>query len=170
MLKNYFFHLLLAGIAGFILGFSIRLAWEGNQFIIAQWEDEPMVVICPDSRVTPLRVQRAIEWWGIREYKISHYHYDESNSICGVSTYLEGIIFIRATGDTGHDFYAITSRLAFKEKMISASILLPNRHRDMPRLLEHELGHALGLGHVDVVGHMMHPVHEYGGEKFWIPD
>ena len=40
----------------------------------------------------------------------------------------------------------------------------------MNRLLEHELGHALGLGHVEEPGHMMHPIHSHGGEKFWIPD
>ena len=54
--------------------------------------------------------------------------------------------------------------------MVSAQIILPNENKHMPRLLEHEFGHAFGMRHVDKIGHMMHPIHEYGGELFWIPD
>ena len=35
--------------------------------------------------------------------------------------------------------------------------------------LEHELGHALGLGHVEVEGHIMHPMYMQIGRNFWIP-
>ena len=55
-------------------------------------------------------------------------------------------------------------------KMISAEIIIPNEQKYRPRLLEHELGHAFGMRHVEKQGHMMHPIHEQGGENFYIPD
>lgn len=161
---------ILSGLFGFVLGFSFRIAWQESRFIVALWEDEPIVVVCPDSELTPFRVNQAIEWWGIREFKISHYHYDNDNTICSQGTFVEGIIFIRGTGEIEKEFYATTARFTLKDKMLSASILLPNRNKHMPRLLEHEIGHALGMSHVEEPGHMMHPIHEFGGEKFWIPD
>jgi hypothetical protein len=168
MKKIYF--LILSGVVGFALGFVIRYQVEGNKFVLAEWKEPPVVVICPDSQVTPFRVNQAIEWWGIRNFEIDYYHYDEGGHICDDGLFTQGIIFIRGQGYITKDLYAVTTRLAIKGEMKSASILLPNDNKHLPRLLEHELGHALGLTHVEKPGHMMHPIHEYGGEKFWIPD
>ena len=170
MLKRKTLAVLLAGLAGFVLGFCFRLTIEGSSFVIAEWDKEPIVVVCPDSTLTPYRVGLAIEWWQIREFKISHFHFDQTNSICNKGRFIEGIIFIRATGGLGPEFYATTSRFTVGKRLLSADINLPNKNNNMPRLLEHELGHALGLGHVEKLGHMMHPIHSMGGEKFWIPD
>jgi hypothetical protein len=137
---------------------------------VAEWTQEPIVVVCPDSSVSAYRVGRAIEWWQIRDYKISHFHIDKNNSICSKGRFMEGIIFIRGEGKIDKEFYATTSRFTVGKNMMSADILLPNKNKNMPRLLEHELGHALGFGHVERLGHMMHPIHSHGGEKFWIPD
>ena len=162
---------MLSGLFGFAIGYSLRLNLEYSHFVIANWEYEPMVVVCPDSEVSAYRINRAIEWWGIRGYRINGYHHDIDNKICGIGNFVEGIIFIRADDrELDPEFYAVTSRQTSLEKMLSASITLPNKNKNLHRLLEHELGHALGLGHVDVNGHMMHPILEQGGERFWIPD
>ncbi len=170
MLNRKFWCVLLSGIIGFALGFCLRMALEGSTFVVGEWDQEPVVVVCPDSGLSPYRVGRAIEWWQIREYKISHFHFDKDGSICNRGRFMEGIIFIRADGEIQKEFYATTARFAIGKTVLSADILLPNENKDMPRLLEHELGHALGLGHVEKVGHMMHPIHAQGGESFWIPD
>ena len=34
---------------------------------------------------------------------------------------------------------------------------------------EHELGHAFGYAHVEIEGHVMHPIFDKMGPKFWIP-
>jgi len=168
-MKN-FLCVFLAGVVGFIIGFIIRLEVEADKFIIAVWDDDPVIVVCPDSQITPYRVNRAIDWWRIRGHNVSYYHYDNDNIICNKGLFVPGIIFVRGTGDLPEENYAITTRLALKEDMIAASILIPNRNKHMSRLLEHELGHAFGMTHVEKPGHMMHPIHEYGGEKFWVPD
>jgi predicted Zn-dependent protease len=80
------------------------------------------------------------------------------------------MILIRGEGELLPDTYAVTSRLTILNNMVSAQIIIPNEHKYMPRLLEHELGHAFGMRHVEKTGHMMHPIHERGGELFWIPD
>tara|TARA_R100000664_G_C2724427_1_gene116823 strand:- start:239 stop:751 length:513 start_codon:yes stop_codon:yes gene_type:complete len=170
MLKRYYYwFLFLSGIIGFTLGVTLKVAWEESQFILAEWEDDPILVICPDSKLTNYRVNRAVEWWGIRGYNIAYVHWDRDNEICK-NSWSNGMILVRGEGELLPDTYAITSRLTILNKMVSAQIILPNEHKFMPRLLEHEIGHALGMKHVEEIGHMMHPIHEQGGEKFWIPD
>ena len=39
----------------------------------------------------------------------------------------------------------------------------------LTNVVEHELGHALGFGHVEVEGHLMNPEFEKMSSKFWIP-
>ena len=161
----------MAFIFGFSLGYLFKLNLEAGSFVVARWEKEPIVVICPDSKVSAYRVNLAVEWWGIRGYKISTYHFDDDNKICSLGRFVEGIVFIRATDqELSQGLYAVTTRKNYLEKMLAATITLPNENRNMHRLLEHEIGHALGLGHVEVDGHIMHPILERGGERFWIPD
>ena len=116
------------------------------------------------------RVDLAVVWWGIRGHEFSYVHWDNDNQICNKGTFVYGMIFIRGEGELLPDTYAVTTRLAIAGKMKSASIVIPNENRYMPRLVEHELGHALGFTHVEKSGHMMHPIHELGGEIFYIPD
>ena len=170
MLSRRYLYVFLAGVAGFVLGFFFRVALEGSNLVVAEWREEPIIVVCPDSSLSPVRVAQAIEWWNIRGFKISHFHFDQTNTICSEGRFMDGIIFIRAVGKIDPEFYATTARFTVGSRLFSADILLPNRNRNMDRLLEHELGHALGLTHVEELGHMMHPIHSLGGEKFWIPD
>ena len=169
MLKKYYkLWLLFSGTIGFILGLSLKIAWEESRFIIAEWDEDPILVVCPDSQVSKYKVHKAVEWWAIRGYDIDFIHWDKNNKICS-NKWSQGMILLRGEGELLPNSYAITSRLAILNKMVSAQIIIPNDNRYMPRLLEHELGHAFGMRHVEKVGHMMHPIHEYGGELFWIP-
>ena len=168
--RYYFLWLALSGIVGFAIGVAMKTAWEESRFIIGEWDDDPIIIVCPDSELTNYRVHQAVDWWGIRGYDVAYVHHDKDNRICSKGQWSKGVIFIRAQGQLLPHTYAITSRLTILNEMISASIILPNEHKHKPRLLEHELGHAFGMRHVDVIGHMMHPIWEQGGEKFWIPD
>jgi hypothetical protein len=170
MLKRYYlWWLLLSGVIGFAIGVGIKTAWEESKFIIGEWEEKPMVIVCPDSELTSYRVHKAVEWWGIRGYEVEYIHWDKNNKICS-KKWSQGMILIRGEGELLPDTYAVTSRLTILNNMVSAQIIIPNEHKYMPRLLEHELGHAFGMRHVEKTGHMMHPIHERGGELFWIPD
>ena len=171
MLRKYYsLWLILSGLFGFALGLHIKIAWEESKFIIADWEKDPVLIICPDSELTKHRVYSAVEWWAIRGYNIGDIHWDKEDKFCSKGRWSEGVIFIRAEGELLPDTYAVTSRLTILDNMVSAVITLPNEQKYRPRLLEHELGHAFGMRHVEKIGHIMHPIHEQGGEKFWIPD
>jgi hypothetical protein len=67
------------------------------------------------------------------------------------------------------DSVGVTRRMIVTGTVISAEIVIPNRDANIPLILEHELGHALGLNHVNSLGHIMHPFIDHAGKKFWIP-
>lgn len=170
MLGRSFLYISLAAIFGFSLGFYLKNAWEESKFIIAEWDEDPILVVCPGSAITENRVNKAIEWWMKRNYNFSYVHWDTNNKVCDKGLFSKGIVFIRDGGDLSDDSYAITTRLAIANKMMSASISIPNKNRYMPRLLEHEMGHAMGMRHVNHLGHIMHSIYDYSGENFYIPD
>jgi hypothetical protein len=163
MLRKNLLVILLAGLVGFGLGFFIRMNIESNKFVLAAWENDPVVIICPDSHITSYRVALAMEWWGIRGHEFAYYHFDEDNKICSKGLFITGVVFIRGEGELLPDTYAVTTRLAIAGKMKAASITLPNENKFMPRLLEHELGHALGFLHYNMINHLMNQKWTMGG-------
>ena len=80
MLKRYYsLWLTLAGIVGFSIGVAIKTTWEESKFIIGQWKDDPIIIVCPDSQVSNYRIHKAVEWWGIRGYDFAYVHFDNEN-------------------------------------------------------------------------------------------
>jgi hypothetical protein len=162
--------LLLAFVIGFIVGYGTKKYYYSSKFLVGKWEQDPIVVICPSSRVNVYRVMDAIDWWKDKGYNINNYHYDIDNTICSKGRFIQGVIFIRDKKEIGENILAETSRFMMIFEIVSAEINFPDSNRYLPRLLEHELGHALGFGHVEEQGHIMHPILEMTGENFWIPE
>lgn len=162
--------LLFAFVIGFFIGFGIKLLYYDNNFVVAQWKQDPFIVICPSSKVDAYRVSLAVQWWENKGYSIAGYHFDEDAVVCSQGRFVEGIIFIRDKRHIEPEIYAETSRFSVAFEVKSAEINLPNKNRFLSNLLEHELGHALGFSHVEAEGHIMNPILERTGEKFWIPD
>ena len=53
--------------------------------------------------------------------------------------------------------------------ILGANIIIRPGTYTIKNLLTHEFGHAFGYTHVKELGHIMHPVTEKMGDKFWIP-
>lgn len=162
--------ILFCFLVGFGIGFYFKSLFYKNNFVVGQWDEPPMIVVCPSSSIDRHRVSLAIEWWRKKGHTIKGFHYDEQDIICSVGRFVNGIIFIRDKKEIESQIYAETYKFNIGTNILSAEINMPDKNRFLARLLEHELGHALGYSHVEIQGHIMHPFLELTGNSFWIPD
>tara|TARA_B100001093_G_scaffold520343_1_gene614868 strand:- start:860 stop:1366 length:507 start_codon:yes stop_codon:yes gene_type:complete len=161
--------LFLTLIFGFCLGLTIKRVYEANVFHAWVWPEPPIVINCYGKVLPEIVVVRAIDYWTIRGFPISFYEMNPSKETCANDS-IEGFIIIRRDPSLENiNVLGQTARHTQLKWMRSAVISLRPGSYNLDLLLEHELGHALGLGHVEVEGHIMHPMYMQIGSKFWIP-
>lgn len=146
----------------------VESVYSRQKFIAGAWEKEPLVVICRDSKIRIATVLNAINYWETKGFKTDHYIVDYENYVCSQSFPI-GFIIIRHEGEMPEDSIGVTRRMIVSGTVVSAEIIIPNDEVNVPLILEHELGHALGLNHISIPGHIMHPFIDRAGDKFWIP-
>ena len=146
----------------------IESAYSKHEVVAGSWERKPLVVICRDSEIRIATVLNAINYWELKGFKTDHYIIDYENYVCSQSFPL-GFIIIRHNGDMPADSIGVTRRMIISGTVIAAEIIIPNSEVNVPLILEHELGHAFGLNHISIPGHIMHPFIDRAGDKFWIP-
>ena len=137
---------------------------------VAQWERTPTVVICEHAPVERKDVRSAISWWTERGYFFYHGIYLRGNrttEICrnpDPTGYILIHLVTQETFDPG-DNLAVTHFYVDNDtrEIHWAKIYLKPRVRE--RVLEHELGHALGWMHTKQRGHLMNEKLIYGGWK-----
>ena len=129
----------------------------------AEWKMLPRIRICPDSGVSITRATRAIKYWEKLGYEFGAIVGDPF-SMCMTPKHGEILITI-PDGDFNNNHMAATRLYTGIESgdIVRAKIqMLPhNAHKD--RVLEHEIGHALGWQHYRQRYHIMHPEWRYGG-------
>ena len=163
------FKLFLVGVLGFIIGISGKVVYEKTVFHAFKWGDPPVIINCYGKPLPEAVVVRAIDYWTLRGFPIAFYEMNPSKETCS-HEYIEGFIIIRRD-ELPNDPKALakTARLTRLTWVVAGVIKLKPGTYNLDLLLEHELGHALGLGHVEVEGHIMHPLYMSMGTKFWIP-
>jgi hypothetical protein len=144
----------------------------------AYWQDHPTIKVCKILRISKTRVEKALDYWRRLGYTFEEVIYDdESISCAGRPMYGEIIITI-----PGQDFdyrnIAITRRTMVLPQiwfpgddhtndnmgaLIYAKIFLQEKEVTKERVLEHEIGHALGWDHTARRYHLMHKNWESGG-------
>jgi len=138
----------------------------GDPIKLHDWGNTPQVKICEEEGISIARVQKALSWWERLGYSFGDPIIDSEARACRDKNILwNGIIF--TLPHTGYDYkyYALTEtyRDTDKDELIMARIYIREDAVTKERVLEHEIGHALGWQHYSQKYHMMHPDWKEGG-------
>ena len=128
-----------------------------------EWGAPPDVRICSSTQVPTYRAQKALQYWRILGYKFGEVRRDLL-STCMNPRYGEIIITI-PEGNFSNTHMAATRLYTSNStgKIVKAKIFILPKNRFKERVLEHEIGHALGWSHYRQKYHMMHPSWFAGG-------
>jgi hypothetical protein len=130
----------------------------------AKWKIIPSIRVCASTKARLTRVEHAAWYWKKLGYKFDSIFVDHRTS-CSEPKYGE-IIITLPEGNSFNNGHLASTRL-YTEK-ISGNIakakifILPNNTKK-ERVLEHEIGHALGWRHHGQKFHIMHPNWMEGG-------
>lgn len=165
---NAFLHVLTDPITIFILLFLLIAV----PFIIiiiyakpsvpeqkAAFESDPLVIICDDSQYSLQEVYLALEFWEKLGYKFV----DVIDKFPCDDGIIDGAITIQLADQDFDDTNLAVTKVLIDEdsQKITAARIQVFEVKD--RVLEHELGHALGWEHYTVNGHIMNPARSNGG-------
>ena len=130
-----------------------------------KWHFHPNVVICDYAPTTEEDVIKAIEWWKNLNYNISFASSNYSKTNC-YKQKPYGYILITLVSGVSYNEGSLATTMIYSDKntneILWARIELKNGMVE-DRVLEHEIGHALGWMHVNKNGHMMNKRLSDGG-------
>tara|TARA_R110002020_G_scaffold74257_13_gene190192 strand:- start:1996 stop:2610 length:615 start_codon:yes stop_codon:yes gene_type:complete len=136
----------------------------------ATWHKMPAIVVCTHAPVEKEKVQKSIKFWkklGYRFHSSVYFKESRSAEACMSDNPVGYIVIDLVTQKTfgNYDDMAITHfYIDNRTREIHwARIYLKTNVEE--RVLEHELGHALGWMHSTTTGHLMHKKWVHGGWK-----
>jgi hypothetical protein len=165
-MKNLIF-IIISFSLGFLIGFLSKFTYELNTFKPYDWQEPPVIINCYGKKFSKLHIIRAIEYWTVRNHKLGGYIHRPSSYLCD-NEWLEGYIILRVDEKMSGVTLARTKRYTSLNNVVGAVISFQPDSFNLYLLNEHEIGHALGYSHVDVKGHVMHPIHESMGLDFYM--
>ena len=129
----------------------------------AEWKEAPRVRVCASTEASISRVQEAVKYWEIIGHKFDGVFMDHRID-CSEPYYGEIIITLP---ESDFNNKHIASTRLYTEKITGniakVKIFIYPRSVKKDRVLEHELGHALGWKHHKQKFHIMHPNWLEGG-------
>ncbi len=144
------------------------LAWLAGRSPIqdGHWLESPTIYVCKGTPIKESRVRRAISYWKRLGYSVNGPIMQSEIPACYTGNYKPGAIVIDIPGQSFDLKYSAMTR-AYRQKktreIVGARIEIQASWCSKERVLEHEMGHAFGWGHIRRQYHIMHPEHEHGG-------
>tara|TARA_R110001583_G_scaffold31043_6_gene106597 strand:+ start:9700 stop:10275 length:576 start_codon:yes stop_codon:yes gene_type:complete len=130
-----------------------------------KWFEAPNVVVCKFAPVDAARVRRALSVWKRLGYSFGSVVYNDESSRCIGEDY-KGFIVIDLIGQDFIEPNLAMTRVYYDKRwsrIIGAKIQIKQTSAERDRVLEHEIGHALGWKHFSRRYHLMNPKWETGG-------
>ena len=121
------------------------------------WAFKPTVKVCKVASISDARVRRAISYWERLGYKFDEVIYDDESMSCAMGPRFGEIVItlLDQTFDWSKLAVTRTARNTITGFIIHSKIQLPPVNQTKERVLEHEIGHALGWGHTFRTQHLM---------------
>jgi hypothetical protein len=132
------------------------------------WPHNPDILICDSSRVTISRVNKAVDFWRPLGHSFGNIRKAlPDNIFCARGEPPYGVIMI----DIPSQGFNFNSHLGTTKtwwntttgEIIKSKIEIKTGWESTERVLEHEIGHALGFSDNSITGHMMHRAWIKGG-------
>ena len=158
-------------VTGFCIGLGIKFIYETKTFKPYYWDRPPIIANCYGDDFSELQMIRAIDYWTTRGHNIGFYEHNPPESICKSDEMIYGFIILRKAGRFEMDAHTLANTRRMTSGLIIKSVEIRYKpgSQNLTLINEHELGHAFGYAHVEIVGHVMHPIFDKMGPKFWIP-
>ena len=133
-----------------------------------EWKEPPSILLCPDGPVTVRRIERAMQYWQRLDYTFGPIvHALPGSQDCIRGGARDGTITIDIPSQDfqfgTHLGQTKTWRWTATDEIFKARIEIIPAWGDSERILEHEIGHALGWMDMNSNGHIMHRAWASGG-------
>jgi len=138
-----------------------------------KWKETPAIIVCPTAPVAIHRVQQAVDVWKSLGYNIGEViEADVGDFSCERDIVLYGDILIDVMNYNNNNsntqrHLGNTRTWADRSsgEIFKAKIEVMSGWGTAERIIEHELGHALGWQHYNQLGHLMHSEWSKGGDR-----
>ena len=137
----------------------IETFWSGSM---------PDFIICEASGLTRSRAYQGVSYWKKLGYPILNIRHVRDSPECRTD-YEKGKVVVKLINNSIpiNQNLAVTKVYYHRETRViqGASIYLIGGYANKPRLIEHEIGHALGWKHYPRNLHIMHPEYDNTGSS-----
>ncbi len=142
----------------------------GSPIQNAEWKVEPTIIICASAPVKLSRIEEAAKFWRDLGYNIGETVTAPPDDFsCIRDIVLSGEILINLAGQDFlmSEHLAVTRTWVHTDsnQILKAKIEIMSGWGDSERIVEHELGHALGWRDYNQTGHIMHSEWSMGGHR-----
>ena len=143
-----------------------EVIFRSRPFINSHWKFPPDIRLCTASGVSETRLGQAMQYWNKLGYTFGSVIIDDNSITCVQGgTYFE-ITILLVTNDIPIEAnLALTKTYIHREtrELTRARIYINSRAATKERVLEHEIGHAMGWSHFNRKYHMMNRDYRLGG-------